>query len=447
MKFQKDNTKYIIDSKLAKNEDFNHLNYKYSISPNIKKSIIKKIKEQKKFLNNSPLSYRGEEILTLMDVSWSANHSKNYYAEVQNRVNTLKQICDDNKYIPVFMTITAPSEYKPLKTIRLKKNVIKLVDNPNYQGVTPRETVKYFLSPQWSKFLRLKVIQKMVNNGDKFHYIKTYEPMVDGTPHMHVVGWIKAKYKNEFRQVFKRHFQKSRYQIDFVEDSNKAVNYVMKYITKSFDARDTEDGTLSDEALWFAQHRIIRFTMSRSLAPLWLYRKVRSYEKHRDYKKMSWRYRKGSYTTAYFLDGYYGQLFAKTDQEYIEAKEQNKKIELGRVGYMYISDGEVEEDPMYYKRHYQIELYDKSLERAQKIPTKLDNKRLIIETESKKVYKRGSKVVYTIQKQNKPLYRLKDFSRDELQGMILSDSEFSALRPGEKEAIQNEINMRRRYVA
>jgi hypothetical protein len=437
--FKKDKTLYIVDSLLAKSEYYEHLNYLYGISPNKKKEINTKIETQKLWMKRSTLGYRQEEALTLLDVSWSANFSQKYYSEMINRVNTFKEYHKSKSKVAVFITLTAPSEYKPLKIIKLKENVCKLVDNPNFQGVTPKDAIREFLSPQWTKFLRLKIIKKMRDNDAKFNYIKTYEPQIDGTPHVHVVAWVERRYLEEFNKVFNGHFNKSRCQLKILDNDEKAINYVMKYVVKSFDAR----GEMGAEGYWFAEHRIIRFTTSRALAPLSVYRKVRHDEKFRDYKKMSYLYKKGAFISYYLVDEDDSYCIPKNSEKYKQCVKDGNKLTLFQINYMYCDENdEVHESVVYLKRNYQLELYEDTEERAGKIPKKLNNQDLIIETENFKEYRRGNKTLYRFDKRNVRPKTLRELTKKELQGQLDSHYEFMRLSVNERHAIENELNFR-----
>ncbi len=50
----------------------------------------------------------------------------------------------------------------------------------------------------------------------------------------------------------------------------------MKYILKSF--QNSKDNTLDDVGYWYAKNKILRFTTSRSLLPLKIYRLIKGKE-------------------------------------------------------------------------------------------------------------------------------------------------------------------------
>ena len=115
----KDNQTYIFDSK------YEFLNNPYAINNAIKKSIDKKINDNMEFLQNSYVEINGKKMLSLYDLTITANYQpKVFKAELWNRIETMRQLAKELKFdTPVFITLTPPSELKPLKQIKLKKYI------------------------------------------------------------------------------------------------------------------------------------------------------------------------------------------------------------------------------------------------------------------------------------------------------------------------------------
>ena len=99
-----------------------------------------KIKNQSNFLDYSFIqdNSTGQQF-SLKDCIVSSNHNPHrYYGEIQNRINTLEQEATNAKLTPIFLTLTLPSEFHKMKTTRNGK----LIKNPKYNGVEPKEAVK-----------------------------------------------------------------------------------------------------------------------------------------------------------------------------------------------------------------------------------------------------------------------------------------------------------------
>ena len=81
----------------------------YGLTEKDLKEIQKKHNIQREYLSNSTFETSNGQIKSLLDVSFSANHSERYYSEIINKVNTLNDLMNsdiDVTYKPVFITIT-----------------------------------------------------------------------------------------------------------------------------------------------------------------------------------------------------------------------------------------------------------------------------------------------------------------------------------------------------
>jgi len=225
-----------------------------------------KIKAQSDFLRYSYIENKttGQQF-SLKDCIISSNHNpKRYYGEIQNRINTLEQEATNAKLVPVFLTLTLPSEFHRMKTTRSGK----LVKNPKYNGIEPKEAVKV-LTKMWSKLRHdrsLKELSKMQRM-----YYRVNEPHKDGTPHTHILLFIPQERVIRVEKAFKRLFNPKTNK--FEKEIRSATSYIMKYINKTL-PMSKKELTQKDEYLnaWYIKHRINRFCSSRSTAPMYLYR-------------------------------------------------------------------------------------------------------------------------------------------------------------------------------
>ncbi len=234
----------------------------YGITEEDMKKIDQKIERQINYLKDNNLTAIGANVAP-----------DKYLAELNNRVNALTKIAFESKLKPVFITITLPSYFHPSST--------------KYRGYTLKEcNVK--LTNIWRKILRSRVL--LVSN---YHYIQTKEPHKSGVPHLHAVFYIEERYLDRFRQVFENEMKRQdikRYEFKTEFKSDKysrkisaVVAYILKYIFKSF--KNSKTGKMSLTSYWYVKHNIRRVTMSRSLIPLRVYRRIHYKNKFQDMYK------------------------------------------------------------------------------------------------------------------------------------------------------------------
>jgi len=182
-----------------------------------------KLDLQRRFLNLSILYDKiTGNMIPLRDLIISPSHSPHrYHSEIQNRIHTLTEVAEQKGLVPLFMTITLPSQYHPFKLVDKK-----LVPNPKY----------------------------------------------DGTPHTHILYYVPKDAVERVKKAFKRLYpQKGN---DIQSGLRSAAAYVMKYINKTLPRSKAKRLSKKEKYLnaWYSHHRITRFSSSRTLAPMYLYR-------------------------------------------------------------------------------------------------------------------------------------------------------------------------------
>ncbi len=256
----------------------------YGIDNYDKRMIDERIKKQKKFLQNFVIDLGNKEF-NLLDNTYSANlNPKKYFSEINNRVNSINKHAKDMGLMPVFITLTAPSRFHPLK---YNKHIDKLLENnPNYGYYNLNHAIKdasIFLSDLWHKFTSLQVIRRMKREiGKGLIYFRVYEPHESGVPHIHALVYLPKNWILPIKKAFFKYFKSfgiKQLQFKYTWYSSKggAIGYMMKYITKTF--RNVETDIIHDSVYWYIKHRIIRFSSSRTLCALSVYRKIRYYFK------------------------------------------------------------------------------------------------------------------------------------------------------------------------
>ncbi|PNV82012.1 MAG: hypothetical protein C0627_12110 [Sulfurimonas sp.] len=241
---------------------------KYGVSQSDLVSVKLKIQKQNDFLEYGYIKDKVTgNTLKLKECVISSNHNpQRYYAEIQNRIDTLQREAESSNLTPVFLTITLPSEFHPMK--QRSEYDTTLIKNPKYNGAEPREATK-ILTKMWAKLRQDRSLKDLPKN--KRMYYRVNEPHKNGTPHAHILLFIPADRIEKVEKAFNRfYFSKSN---KFVKDIQNAKSYIMKYINKTL-PKSKEQITQDDEYLnaWYIKNRINRFCASRSTAPLYLHR-------------------------------------------------------------------------------------------------------------------------------------------------------------------------------
>ena len=352
MIYKKDKKTYYFNSKFEK------LNNLYQLTKKDKIEVDKNLKKQKSFLLHHVLSFNHtDETKTLLDLSYGANIRPDiYFAEMNNRVNSLVKYAKSiNFNQPVFITLTPKSEHKPLKSISIGKNRYKMVDNPNFNGNPEHiREARDYLSKSWSNFTTHNVFRDIRKKyGDKYVYMKTYEPTLDGVPHLHALLFIPPEFKERVIKACSNSFKYSRHDIkvDFDSSAGGVIAYILKYILKSF--KSAKEDKLDNIGYWYAKHKILRFTTSRSLLPLKIYRLIKGNKLCQDYLEMTKKYKDGYLYTEIQQKDYY-DLSSVDD---LKSKDfYIKSIKLIDVDYHTFEHNQV-----YFKSDdYEIEFYEKS---------------------------------------------------------------------------------------
>lgn len=311
--FTKDGDYYRIKSKF--------ITHKYDITPEDRIFIDKKIKYQIDFLKNNQIIINEDKKISLFDISMSANvRPDKYLAEISNRVDAFKKYCENSAFtLPVFLTMTPDTRFKPCKVVKTKKEgYYILADNKNFTG-GHKHYVKECRDDIQKKFTRFLNDQIFKDIKKKYKqrppHFSSYEPHLDGSLHEHALFFIPPEYEERFKKRFLFYFSftykdeeiyneslgcfeivktKTPLICDiktvFDEGIGGVSAYILKYILKSF--RNSQTGELSDEGYWYAKHGLSRFSSSRVLLPLYIWRSIRSPD--RSYLDLTKEYRDGN---------------------------------------------------------------------------------------------------------------------------------------------------------
>jgi hypothetical protein len=170
--------------------------------------------------------------------------------ELMARLHGFEVYADKHGYVADFLTITCPSRMHSVH------NTGK--PNDKYDGTTPKQAQTYFAS-QWAKSRsqldKLKI--------DYFGF-RVVEPHHDGTPHWHLLVFMKPEQQEQLRSTIKHYAlqidgkekgaQKYRFKIEPIcKSKGSAVGYIAKYISKNIDGYGVDNDSYGKPANISAQ--------------------------------------------------------------------------------------------------------------------------------------------------------------------------------------------------
>lgn len=283
----------------------------YGLTADDLQQMRDKIDKQRNYLENNHFHTATGQVKSLLDVSFSANMSERYYAQLSNKINTMADLAFNEGLKPVFLTITLDGFFRGfLKSDYRKWDKLNAISKIDYERHIPNNEIYGFLrekikegkkftvkdcyntlSYQWYRFSAGYAFKKLKKEGKDFVYLKASEPHKDGVPHFHVLLWIPEEHFSTFKKDFERYFPAPQNHVKSTDvDSNpddtkgfqtaiyNPVGYIMKYATKSFmDIKNNDE--LDYLQAWYVKHKIRRITTSHSTVPQWVYQKVFTIEK------------------------------------------------------------------------------------------------------------------------------------------------------------------------
>ncbi|QKS26547.1 replication endonuclease [Vreelandella titanicae] len=172
-------------------------------------------------------------------------------AELMLRISDTEAESRRMGHVGLFYTITAPSRFHPV----ISENS---VSNPKYDGSTPREAQAH-LQQVWA---RARAALARENLG--IYGIRVVEPHHDGTPHWHLLLWMKPEHTKRVNEILRSHAEADTPEELFDRRGNKttarfkvekidykrgtAAGYVAKYISKNINGEQfVRDGVKNDD--------------------------------------------------------------------------------------------------------------------------------------------------------------------------------------------------------
>ena len=214
-----------------------------------------------------------------------------YIAELQHRAWSVYDYAQENNLSNLFLTLTLPSHWHPMKSFKGK-----LVKNKKFGGRSVITTCKHPLtgqklfllnsdenidkyspkgaSKELSRLLAKLFFERSYRSidTDKRCYFRVTEPHKDGTPHLHVSFFMPEENINSLVKSINRLFPSPQSKVEL--NVNSPVHYLMKYVLKTLDDLREDSNNLNAISLWYVYHGISRFYTSRTFASLDVYRKL-----------------------------------------------------------------------------------------------------------------------------------------------------------------------------
>lgn len=266
----------------------NHVSKKASTYAS--KQLVRDWKEQKRrtreFLKSMELEDEDGNRISLIDKYWgSVANPAIRRTEMMVRIRGFEDVCNDLGYVGEFYTITAPSKYHAT-TIHGHRN-------RKWDGSSPADTQGY-LRKVWGR-----IRAKLHRNELRVFGIRVAEPHHDGTPHWHMLLFMRPEEVELVRKILRDYAmdedhaelitdkaRKARFHAESIDpEKGSATGYVAKYISKNIDGYALDD-ELDDEsgkpmkeaamaaAAWASCWRIRQFQFVGG-APVTVWRELR----------------------------------------------------------------------------------------------------------------------------------------------------------------------------
>ena len=209
-------------------------------------------------------------------------------AELMTRISGFEHVARAAGHAGLFLTITCPSRMHAKRTF---KHGRVIVDNPKYDGTTPREAQQYLASRVWAP-MRAKLARK----GIKLYGFRIAEPQHDGTPHWHLLVFCEPLAVAVVKEVLLDYGLRDSgdeagaraNRVDFKPidwSKGTAAGYIAKYVAKNIDGYRLEHdlyGTPALEAsarveMWARTWRIRQFQQVGG-PPVTIWRELRRIE-------------------------------------------------------------------------------------------------------------------------------------------------------------------------
>lgn len=171
-------------------------------------------------------------------------------AELMTRISGFERIARDMSHAGLFFTITCPSRMHKWRTVAGGR----VMENPRYDGTTPREAQSY-LATVWAR-----IRASLKRQGIGIYGFRIAEPNHDGTPHWHLLVFHKADRYSELSATVWRYALAdspnepgaTKHRVDFKPidwSRGSAAGYIAKYVAKNIDGYKVNQDLYGNDAL------------------------------------------------------------------------------------------------------------------------------------------------------------------------------------------------------
>jgi hypothetical protein len=226
-------------------------------SPYVSNWALRKAERQ---LENNKAFLEGWEAVNELGQSFTlaqlsekcVSNPDNRFSEMVVRAKGLEEISEEQGHEGYFITLTAPSKYHPITSIKKNGKYFSVRNKKYWRAECPsvRAAHSYLLNV-WAKF------RTWCNNHYiKFYGLRTVEPHHDGCPHWHLMLWVDPEQSKAFLDAFDRYAleedgeeagaKKHRVTVEKIDPAKgSAVGYIVKYISKNIHGKhvDTDHET------------------------------------------------------------------------------------------------------------------------------------------------------------------------------------------------------------
>jgi hypothetical protein len=206
---------------------------------------------------------------------------KTYTKSIEQKVYTIEHLAKERHLVPIFVTLTLPSNHHPLISRSYKGKRLYVDHNPEFEFEYVEEAIsngyKYLNNIFRTFYKRIK------NHTNSLYYVKVAEFHKTFIPHFHCLFFVPKSISKIFVSTFDNivtEFQLSQVDLELVGDKQMiksdiscASKYIMKYVTKDLNSgADFYQARIIDG--WKKRHKIRMISMSQLPLSLTDYRQI-----------------------------------------------------------------------------------------------------------------------------------------------------------------------------
>jgi hypothetical protein len=166
------------------------------------------------------------------------SNPENRRVELMVRMRGCEDWATEHGYVAEFYTWTTPSRFHAWTTKKGGKGATR---NGKFKGTNPRQAQRYMCS-QWAK-----ARAKLARDGVSYYGFRVAEPHHDGTPHWHLLLFVRPEQRDQLRAVIEhyaceedqeelKHNRRARFDAVSIDpERGSATGYVAKYVAKNID--------------------------------------------------------------------------------------------------------------------------------------------------------------------------------------------------------------------